>query len=218
MSPQIGLFVSAVAFVGGHFLLSHPLRAPLVSRLGERRFQAVYGLVAIVTFGLMIYFYRAIGRQPPLWIAGDAIWLVASLLMWLASILLVGSFSGNPALPGAAAPSGVPAGVFRITRHAAMWSFALWALVHMAVVGMPKSLVFDGAILVLALGGAVAQDRKKAGLIGEAWNEWTARTAFVPFARGIAWPGTVPAVAGTLLFLVATWLHPVPAGFWRWIS
>ena len=30
--------------------------------------------------------------------------------------------------------------------------------------------------------------------------------------------GLVALVGGTLLFFLATWLHPVPAGFWRWIG
>jgi hypothetical protein len=54
--------------------------------------------------------------------------------------------------------------------------------------------------------------------MGEAWHEWTAQTAFVPFTRGVAYPGTVAFIGGTLLFLIATWAHPVPAGIWRWIG
>ena len=49
----------------------------------------------------MIHFYRAIGREPQLWPVGDGLWLLGSLLMWLGSILFVGSFVRNPALPGA---------------------------------------------------------------------------------------------------------------------
>jgi uncharacterized membrane protein len=218
MTPQAGLFLSAIAFVGLHFLLSHPLRRPLVRSLGVGPFQGIYSLVALATFAAMIHFYRVIGREPPLWVPGDALWLVASLLMWLASILLVGSFFRNPALVGARGPTGGPTGVFRITRHPMMWSFALWAIVHLTIVAMPKSLVFDGAILILALGGAAGQDAKKADQMGEDWHDWTAQTAFVPFTRGLAYPGTLALVGGTLLFFLATWLHPVPAGFWRWIG
>ena len=35
MTPQMGLFFSAILFVGLHFLLSHPLRGPLVRAVGE---------------------------------------------------------------------------------------------------------------------------------------------------------------------------------------
>ena len=218
MTPQMGLFFSAIAFVGLHFLLSHPLRSSLVRTMGEKAFQGVYSLIALIFFGLMIYFYHVIGREPPLWDSGEAGWIAGTILMWLASILFVGSFFGNPALLGTPGPTRRARGVLAITRHPMMWSFAIWAGVHLMILGMPKALVFDGSIILLALAGAAAQDRKKAGRMGEDWHEWTAQTAFVPFTRGLAYPGTVAFVGGTLLFLVATFVHPVPAGIWRWIG
>jgi len=214
----MGLLLSAILFVGLHFLLSHPVRGPLVRAVGEGPFRGIYSLIALLTFGAMIYFYRKCGREPPLWDAGQAGWISGSLLMWLAAILFVGSFVGNPALVGARGPRGGPQGVLAITRHPMMWSFAIWAVVHLTLIAMPKAIVFDGAIILLALVGALAQDRKKASSIGEAWHEWTAQTAFVPFTRGIAYPGTVASVGGTLLFLIATWAHPIPAGIWRWVG
>ena len=218
MTPQMGLFFSAIAFVGTHFLLSHPLREPLVRRLGARAFQLLYSVIAILLFGATIYFYGAIGDEPQLWTPGEAAWIAGEILMWLGSILFAGSFAGNPALPGARGPRGGPTGVFAITRHAMMWGFALWAIVHLMLVATIKAIVLDGAILLLAAVGSALQDRKKAGLMGEAWHEWTAQTAFWPFARGLANPGAVALIAGTLLFLVATWLHPMPVGVWRWIG
>ena len=218
MTPQMGLFFSAIAFVGTHFLLSHPLRRPLARRLGGKAFQGIYSLIALILFGAMIYFYRVIGREPQLWAPGEAVWAAATFLMWLGSILFVGSFVGNPALPGAPGPKGGPKGVFAITRHPMMWGFALWAGVHLAIVATAKAMVFDGAMLLLALVGSAMQDRKKAGQFGDAWHEWTAQTAFWPFARGLASPGAFALVAGTLLFLLATWLHPLQVGVWRWIG
>jgi uncharacterized membrane protein len=99
-----------------------------------------------------------------------------------------------------------------------MWGFALWAAVHLTVLGMPKAIIFDGGIILLALLGSIGQDSKKAQLMGEAWHEWTAQTAFIPFTRGVANPGAVALIGGTLLFFLVTWVHPVPAGFWRWIG
>jgi len=218
LTPQLGLFLSAIALVGTHFLLSHPLREPMVRKLGEGPFRGIYSLIAIATFGAMIWFYGAVGREPQLWAPGEAAWIIGAGLMWLGSILFVGSFAGNPALPGARGPRGGPTGVFAITRHAMMWGFALWAIVHLMVVATPKAVVFDGAILLLAGVGSALQDRKKAHLMGEAWHEWTAQTAFWPFARGLANPGALPLVGGTLLFLLATWLHPMPVGIWRLIG
>lgn len=218
MTVQMGLFFSAIAFVALHFLLSHPLRDALVRAMGERRFQGLYSLLALVTFGLMIYFYGKIGREPPLWVAGDAAWLGASILMWFGAILFVGSFVRNPALPGARLKRGTqPSGVFAVTRHPMMAGFASWAIVHLIVVGTPKALVFDGALLILAVFGSVGQDAKKRKLMGERWHEWVAQTAFIPFGRGIRNPGAVALIGGTVLFFLATWLHPIPAGFWRWL-
>jgi uncharacterized membrane protein len=219
LTVQMGLTLSALLFVGTHFLLSHPLRGPLVRAVGERPFRGIYALVALLTFGAMIYFYRRCGPEPPLWDAGDAGWIAGTLLMWLASILLIGSFFGNPALPGVLARSQArPKGVFAITRHPMMWAFALWAAVHLMLIAATKAMVFDGAIIILALLGAAAQDRKKARLMGEDWHDWTAQTAFIPFTRGVANPGAVALIGGTLFFFLASWLHPIHAGFWRWIG
>ena len=219
MSGMSGLAIALVAFVGTHFLMSHPLREPLVQRMGEKAFQGIYSLVALVTLGVAIWIYGRVGDQAPLWVAGDGSWIAASLLMWFGSILLVGSFVRNPALPGARFEHGLrPHGVFDITRHPMMWGFALWAVVHLIVIATPKSLLLDGAVLVLALAGSVGQDRKKAARMGERFHEWAAQTAFVPFSRGVANPGAVALIGGTLLFLLATWLHPMPAGFWRWVG
>jgi uncharacterized membrane protein len=214
---MIALVLASTAFVGTHFLLSHPLRDPLVQRMGEGRFRGLYSLVALLTFGVMIWSYRGLGDQMPLWTAGEAVWIVATVIMWFASILLLGSFIGNPALPGAPAAT-APRGVLAITRHPMMWSFALWAVVHAVLLATPKALVLDAAILVLALGGAAAQDRKKGRLAGQTWHAWTAQTAFLPFARGLRSPGAVATIGGTLLFFLLTWLHPVPAGPWLWIG
>jgi uncharacterized membrane protein len=218
VSPMACLVLAAAAFVGTHFLLSHPLRAPLVRRLGEGPFRGVYSLVALATFGLMIWCYGNVGRQVPLWTVGESGWLAATLLMWLGSILFVGSFVGNPALPGTRGPRGrTPGGVITITRHPMMWGFALWGIVHATVVGTPKALILDGAIVFLALVGSVMQDRKKRALLGSDWHDWTARTSFLPFARGLRSPGLFAFLGGTAFFLLATWLHPLEVGLWRWL-
>ena len=227
MSGYLCLLLAAASFVGTHFLLSHPLRRPVINRIGEAAFSGIYVVVAFLTLGLTIWAYRGLGRETPLWGTDEGLWALASLLMWVGAILFVGSFQGNPAFPrrpGERSTTEIPAprGVFVITRHPMMWGFALWAITHMIVVATPKAMILDGAILVLALGGSVGQDSKKRKLMGEQWHEWTAHTAFVPFTRGAAAPGWVAFIGGTLLFLLATWLHKpiagIPAGIWRWVG
>lgn len=225
------VLAAAAAFVGTHFLLSHPLRAPIVARTGERGFLLVYSLVAFATLGWLIVAYRAAPAAAPLWPVGDALWAVATVLMLLASILFMGSLVRNPALPEAKNHAGAvptPQGVFAITRHPMMWGFALWGVVHALVFPDPSNLVLTGAIVVLALAGAHLQDRKKARLEPDFWPEWERRTSYWPFAAIVAGRvhlgriGMHALGGGVLVWLVATWAHlPLAgwdAGIWRWIG
>jgi len=215
MDAMTQLIVASVTFVGTHFLLSHPLRTPLVARLGEGAFRGLYALVALATLGWAVWAYRAAPVHAA-YVAGDTVWIIATTLMWIASILFVGSFAGNPALPapGAlAAATRPPKGVFAITLHPMMWSFAIWALVHLMIAPNARNHVLMPAILILALGGAAGQDIKKARLIGEAWRTWRGRTAYFPFGaqlRGqLSWRAAVPSLTvlllGTLLWLGVTY-------------
>jgi len=218
MDPQTSLVLATAAFVGTHLLMSHPLRAPLVARLGEKGFGGLYSLVAFVTLGWMIFAYRAGEQGSPLWLAPPWAWWTVSGVMLLASILLVGSVIRNPAFPNpGAAPKEIPPpkGVFAITRHPMNWSFMLWALSHIGLQGTPRNLTVAGGIFLLALVGSVGQDAKKVRLLGDVWRGWQARTSFVPFAALLggrvraadAFPGAVALVGGLLLWAVVTWLH-----------
>jgi uncharacterized membrane protein len=232
MGPLSNFGVAAALFVGSHFILSHPLRAPLVARIGERMFQAVYSIIALATLLLMVRAYQAVPPAEPLWAVGDALWTFASLIVLLASVLFLGSLFGNPAMavPGAENAAAAPArGVFAITRHPMMWGFALWAVSHMLVVPQPSQLLLGLAIIVLALGGSWGQDGKKARLMGDAWQGWSARTDFVPFtgqvAGRVSWAAAIPQphilFGGIALWLGASFAHGamgyMEAGLWRWL-
>lgn len=212
------LALATLAFVGTHLLMSHPLRAGLVVRLGERGFAGLYSLVAFATLGWMIFAYRQGSDAGAWWIAPYEWWPFASALMFAASILLAGALVRNPAFPhpGArrrAIPA--PRGVFAITRHPMNWSFILWALVHISLSGSPRNLIVTAGILVLALAGSIGQDRKKARLMGQSWRDWQARTSFVPFGAALAgkvrWrdciPGAIALIGGLLLWALATSYH-----------
>ena len=223
------VLAAAVAFVGSHFLLSHPLRTPVVRRIGEGGFQALYSVVAAITLLWLALAYKAAPATESLWPVGDGLWAIATAVMLVASILLMGSLIRNPALPGAkpAAP-GEARGVFAVTRHPMMWAFALWGLCHILVYPLAANIVVAIAIIVLALVGAMLQDRKKEQLQPETWPAWEARTSFWPFAAiaaGRARFGGFGAhtwLGGVIVWLAATWAHiPLagwPAGIWRWIG
>jgi uncharacterized membrane protein len=223
------VLVSAVAFVGSHFLLSHPLRAPIVKAVGANGFLGIYSLVAFATLGWLAHAYRTAPATAPLWAVGEGIWGPVTLVMLVASILLMGSLLGNPALPGnpsTAAPAAAR-GVFSITRHPMMWAFALWGLCHIAVYPIAANIIVAVAIIVLALVGAALQDRKKESLQPDLWRDWERKTSYWPFVaitqRRAKLGGFRPhdIAGGVVIWLVATWAHlplaGIAAGVWHWI-
>jgi uncharacterized membrane protein len=222
MSDLAWLIVAISAFVAGHELLSHPLRAPLVARLGARGFLLVYTVVAFGTLGVAVQLWKAI---PPerLWVVPLWVHIACVIAMALAAILFVGSVTApNPALMGMPA-GGPPRGVQRITRHPMMWSFAIWGAVHIVMSADPRTLVLASGIITLALFGAAMQDGKKKAQ-NPAYGEHMALTGFVPFAAqlrgraawGSAAPGLVAGLGGLALWGVLLWAHPLVIGLPAW--
>ncbi len=219
----VWLVISLGAFVGTHFLLAHPLRAGLVKRFGAGGFQGIYSLVALATFGWAVTVFGRIEPAPMIW-DGQALipWVLATVLTYGVVALFLASIIGNPALAGAKV-SGlstvIPRGVFLVTRHPMMFSFALWALTHIIIAPSPRTIILSSAIILLALLGSHFQDLKKKALHGQDWGAWVKHTPFWPDLTklgelGQAWIWALP------VWLFVTWLHlpmaQVPAGIWRW--
>ncbi|MFM9851891.1 MAG: NnrU family protein [Sphingomonadaceae bacterium] len=225
------LIAALTAFVGTHFLMSHPLRSVMVKALGGALFQIVYSLISLATFAWVVLAFKATPRTADLWPVSEMMWSVSTMLMLIASILFAGSVMRNPALPrpDAAKLAAAPArGALAITRHPMMWSFGIWALAHALVAPYAAGLMLTGGMAILAIGGSLGQDAKKAALMGDGWRDWAARTSFVPFGNqlsgkaswGSIWPGTTIILVGVVIWLVASRLHPVQGapvvGIWRW--
>ena len=224
------LILALAAFVGTHFAMSHPLRAPFVARMGTSAFQLLYTAVSFATLGAAVVAFRNVAYGELQWEVGEDLWTLSGLIMLAASILFLGSFVRNPALPapGADKLAAQPArGVFAITRHPMMWSFALWALAHVLVAPRPPVMALTAAIAILALVGAAGQDIKKAKLMGAAWRDWSSRTSYWPFAGQfsgrISWAAATPGMhaigGGLVVWLLASWAHPLAGspvvGIWR---
>jgi uncharacterized membrane protein len=220
----ITLIAANVAFVGTHFAMSHPLRAPLAKALGAGGFQAAYSVVSFATLGWVAFAFKA---APPADLpgSGEIGWIIASLLTLPAMILLAGSLIGNPALPTPMAEAQAradPKGVFRITRHPMMWGIGLWAASHIILFWSTRTLITAAAMGILALVGAKLQDAKKEALMGAAWTEWESKTSYWPRWGQLPGVGIVPLGLGTVLWLAGSWLHlwsaGIPAGVWKWLG
>jgi len=227
MDPQlVSLIAASAAFVGTHFIMSHPLRAPMVKVLGDAGFQGVYSVVSLATVVWMYFAFKAAPASTPLWSGYDDVsWMIGSLLALLAMVLIAGSYVGNPAMPMPGAEDAArkePAGAFRVTRHPMMWGFALWAVSHMIAAPTGRTLVVCLAVAILALVGAHFQDSKKAVQMGDAWSEWQSKTSYWPRLGQIGAINWKVWASGAVIWLAASWAH-VPAGggaagVWRWIG
>ena len=228
MDGYAQLVTACATFVGTHFLMSHQLRARFVAQFGANGFLGVYSLVSLLTFGWMIFAFRAAPTGETYWPATDAIWIGASILTLLAAVFYCGSMIRNPAMPNpnpdaaAALAEKVPTGIFRVTRHPMMWSFALWGIGHLLVAPRVDNLIFVGSIIFMALAGSWAQDRKKEAMLGDGWRAWQAKTAFIPRLSKLAFIGWRLWLAGIALWLAAIWVHNLfgayDAGILRWVG
>ncbi|MCR9178718.1 NnrU family protein [Erythrobacter sanguineus] len=219
-----GLIAANVAFVGSHFAMSHPLRAPMVKAMGAGGFQIAYTLVSVATLAWVYFAFKA---APPADLPGSGTigWIIATALTIPAMILLAGSLIGNPALPTPMAEAqarATPRGVFTVTRHPMMWGIGLWALSHIVLWWSIRTLIVALAMGILALVGARMQDAKKEVLMGDAWAEWESKTSYWPRWGKLLLVGPVPLGVGLALFLGFSWLHlwlaGIPAGVWKWLG
>lgn len=205
------------AFVALHIGLANPpLRDGLVARLGEKGFSALYAISSLALLIGAIQVYKGL-EEVPLWQAPVGAYHGLSLVMLLASILFVGSFTpANKALAGVPKNERPASGVLRWTRHPMMWAFGLWAIVHFILSGDVPTMILTFGIGFLALVGAGLQDGKKKVQLGATWDRYTANTSYWPFGAIMSgrqpvsalWPGLVPVVGGVAVWLLLTWLHP----------
>lgn len=211
--------LASAAFVVSHLgLSSEPLRSRVVARLGDKGFQGLYGLLALLILGAMITAYIQASHHVYLWPPGPGVRHMPLLIMPLAFLLIAGGvLVPNPSATGMerALDQPEPArGVLRITRHPVMWGVGLWAAVHIVANGDLASLLFFGGLLLTALGGAGHLDRRMAATAGERWRRFAAVTSFIPFAAILTgrqrWVGAEllrPALWGLGVFALLLVLH-----------
>ncbi|MCU0946044.1 MAG: NnrU family protein [Rubritepida sp.] len=176
------LALAAALWVGVHFgIAGTVVRARIVARTGENAFRIGYSLLSVGAIVLLVQAWNA-APYVELWLAPDWLrWLVA-LLMLPAFVLFVASVATpNPtAVAGKLAAEG-PTGIQRITRHPMLWSFALWAGLHLLAKGTLGGVFFFGAFLVTALAGMPSIDRKITARDPEMAARLLGSTSILPF-------------------------------------
>ena len=141
--------IGLVVFLGLHSvsIVAPAWRAQQIERRGERRWKAVYSLLALVSFVVMVYGY-GIARQTSavLYVPPTGLRHLALLLMLPVFVLLLAAY-----LPGR---------VQRATRHPMLLAVKLWALAHLLANGTLVDVLLFGAFLAWAVADRIAVKRR----------------------------------------------------------
>jgi len=134
------LVIGLLLFLGIHSVAIFAAngRNALLARMGVLPWKALYSLVAIVGFVLIVKGYAA-ARMEPVLLYAPPVWTrhVAALLMLPAFVLLFAAY-----LPGR---------IKSTMKHPMLVAVKLWAVAHLLANGMLADVVLFGAILAWAV-------------------------------------------------------------------
>jgi uncharacterized membrane protein len=175
------LIIAALIWIGIHIgIAGTRLRDAIVARIGEAAFRVLFSVLSIAAISFLV---RAWHGAPitVLWYAPDWLrWLLVAAMLPAFTLFVLSLSPGNPTMVGGKIEE-PPRGIQRVTRHPMLWSFALWAAVHVLGNGDTAALTFFGAFLITSLVGMPSVDAKLARRDPAAWGALAAYTSIVPF-------------------------------------
>lgn len=144
------MIAGLVIFLGVHSLsiVNEPLRDRLALRLGTVGWLAVYAIIAVVGFVLIIQGYAA-ARLDPVLVYAPPAWLrhASMLLLLPVFILLLAAY-----LPGR---------IQDVTKHPMLLATKIWALAHLLSNGMLHDIILFGAFLAWAVADRISMKRRE---------------------------------------------------------
>lgn len=199
------LLLAAVFWIATHNgFAGTDIRTRLVAKIGENGFRIAYAIISVIAIMMLARAWEAAVAMP-LWTAPAWLRLILALIMLPAFLFFVAGFLRNPTAVGGEALAGRQIrGIQRITRHPMLWSFALWALVHVIGNGDLASLIFFGTFAVSAFLGMPSIDRKLAARSPEVAAKLRNETSILPF-------GAILAGRNRLVLAEIGWLAPLLA-------
>ena len=195
-------------------LSATPVRARLVSALGEWPFRGVYSLVSFATFIPLVWVYFQNKH------AGPVIWSVPlnpSMLAFLylgntiAFMIVAGGYlSPSPAMVGVRKVRHRP--VHDLTRHPLFMGIGIWGLMHLIPNGFASDVAFFGGFVAFALICSWHQDARLAKTRGDEYRQFLNDTPFVPFTgqhtlRGLKGFAPRAIFAGVTVAVVIRYFH-----------
>jgi len=216
------LLAAAILWVGVHVgIAGTVVRARLVERLGEAGFRIGYSIISVLSITLLVMAWQA-APHIPLWGIADWFrWLMALLMLPVLLLFVASVATPNPTAVAGKLDEAGPRGIQRITRHPMLWSFALWAALHLIAKGNLAGVLFFGAFLTTSLIGMPSIDRKLAMLRPALWARLAPATSILPFGailggRNRLMPAEIPKavwIIGGIAWLVLLVGHPWLFGY-----
>ena len=183
---MILLVIGLVVFFSIHLVPSNTeLRNGLVARFGENGYKALFAIVSLIGFVLIVLGFHKLqlhpGKNPQLWYPPTWSRHLAMALMLPAMIALVAAY--------------VPSRIHTMLRHPMLVAIKLWALAHLLANGDLGSLILFGSFLAFAVYDRVSV--KKRGTLGPLGTK-----------TGPAINDVIVVVAGIALYaLFVYWAH-----------
>lgn len=142
------LIAGLVIFFGAHIFSGfRAARKGMIQRLGEKPYKAVYALLALGGFVLIVI---GVGKaeqvilwEPAEWGRYAAVWFMPFALISLAA-------------------SFIPSNFQRYTAHPLLWSVTLWALLHLLANGNLTGLMLFGAFGLYSVHAMSSQNARGA--------------------------------------------------------
>lgn len=171
------LILGLVLFLGVHSvrIVAEDWRTQQLKRVGELPYKAVYSMVSLLGFGLVVWGFGQ-ARETPLmlWMPPSGMRHLAALLTLVAFVLLAAAY--------------VPANHIKARLHHPMvLAVKTWALAHLLATGSLAHLLLFGAFLAWGVANFVAARRRD-------------RVNQVVYA-----PGTTPATVVAVVVGLAAW-------------
>jgi uncharacterized membrane protein len=185
------LIVGIAVFLGIHLLpTATNLREGLVARFGENAYKALFSLLSIAGFALLVYGFA----QAPV----VQVWSPPSWTRWVAIVLMLPAFIF---LVAAYAPGQIKAKL----KHPFLVAIKTWALAHLIANGDLASIILFGSFLAYAVYDRITlKGRKPTALIAAP-------------GPGSARNDAIAIVLGTALYVAfLIWLHPLLIGTPVW--
>lgn len=193
------LIAAAASFLAIHILVAGTrLRDAITATIGERVYLGLFSLASLGVIVWLVMAYKAANggaEDRVLYNLGIGIRHLAIPVVGVAFFFgIQGLLAPNPTSVGQERSAGKDStihGILRITRHPFLWGVAIWAAFHLAANGNLASVILFGTFLVLSLLGTISIDAKRKRKMGEAWNEFAAKTSNIPFGAAIAGRGAL---------------------------